>query len=173
MVVATGGDAIVQGDNGLAQRIYASPARFLIGRNITARILPADGDRSDYARWIARSPSRLWVGRNVTPSDLVVGAGVTDLPYFFRQQVPATVTFAPQPYFPEVSGAKFNAIFLARCNPLRQPVPDAQQGASEVGPIRARPPGRKPRRTGHPAANFTRVADFPDSVVFRFTACDG
>ena len=33
--------------------------------------------------------------------------------------------------------------------PLRQPVPDPQQAASEMGPIRARPPGRSPCRTGH------------------------
>ena len=87
MALATAGDAIVQGDNGTAQRIYASSARVLVGRNMTARVLPADGDRSDYARRIARSPRRLWVSRNVTPRDFVVGTGTMDLPYFFRQQV--------------------------------------------------------------------------------------
>ena len=113
MALATAGDAIVQGDTGTAQRIYGSAARVFVGRNMTARVLPADGDRSDYARRIARSPRRLWVSRNVTARDLVVGAGTMDLPYFFRQQVPATVSFSPQPYFPEISGTKFNAVFLA------------------------------------------------------------
>ena len=115
MALATAGDAIVQADTGTAQRLYASSARVLIGRNMTARVLPADGDRSDYARRIATSPRRLWVSRNVTSRDLVVGGGMMDLPYLFRQQVPATVSLSPQPYFPEISGAKFNAVFLARC----------------------------------------------------------
>ena len=173
MALATAGDAIVQGNNGTAQSIYASPARVLIGRNMTARLLPADGDRSDYARWIARSPRRLWVSRNVTPRDLVVGAGTMDLPYFFRQQVPATVSFSSQPYFPEVSGAKFNAIFLARCgrydnlylilSKLRRRW--GRFALDLVAGVLAEP--------GTPAANFLRVADLPDSVVFRFTACDG
>ena len=149
MTLATAGDAIVQADTGTAQRLYASSARVVVGRNMTARNLPADGDRSDYARRIARSPRRLWVSRNVTARDLVVGAGTMDLPFLFRQQVSATVSFSYQPYFPEISGAKFNAVFLARCRPLRQPVPDPQQASPEVGPIRARSLGRSPRGTGH------------------------
>ena len=44
IALATAGDAIVQGDTGTAQRIYGSAARVLVGRNMTARILPADGE---------------------------------------------------------------------------------------------------------------------------------
>ena len=61
--LATAGDAIVQGDTGTAQRIYASSARVLIGRNMTARIRVENS-----------SPRRRWVSRNVTPRDLVVGS---------------------------------------------------------------------------------------------------
>ena len=58
MTLATAGDAIVQADTGTAQRLYASSARVVVGRNMTARILPADGDRSDYSYRIARIPSQ-------------------------------------------------------------------------------------------------------------------
>ena len=157
--LATAGDAIVQGDNGTARRLYASSARVLVGRhmtvgrNMTARILPADGDRSHYDYRIANFPRRLWVSRNVTPRDLVVGAGTMDLPYLFRQQVPATVSFSP---FPEVSGAKFNAIFLARCDRYdnlylilsKLPSRDGADSRSTSWP-------EAPAEPGTPAANFS------------------
>ena len=171
--LATAGDAIVLGDNGTAQRIYASSARVLVGRNVTARILPADGDRSDYAYRIARSPRRLWVSRNVTPRDLVVGAGTMDLPYLFRQQVPATVSFSPGPNFPEVSGAKFNAIFLARCDRYDNLYLILSKLRRRWGRFALDLLAEAPAEPGTPAANFSRVADLPDSVVFRFTACEG
>ena len=173
MALATAGDAIVQGDNGTAQRIYASSARVLVGRNVTARILPADGDRSDYARWVENSPRRLWVSRNVTPRDLVVGAGTMDLPYLFRQQVPATVSFSPQPNFPEVSGAKFNAIFLARCDRYDNLYLILSKLRRRWGLFALDLLAEAPAEPGTPAANFSRVADLPDSIVFRFTACEG
>ena len=169
--LATAGDAIVQGDNGTAQRLYASSARVLVGRNMTARILPADGDRSHYAYRIANFPHRLWVSRNVTPRDLVVGAGTMDLPYFFRQQVPATVSFSP---FPEVSGAKFNAIFLARCGRYDNLYLILSKLPRGVGAdSRSTSWLEAPAEPGTPAANLSQmVADLPDSVVFRFTACE-
>ena len=173
MALATAGDAIVQGDNGTAQRIYASSARVLVGRNVTARILPADGDRSDYSYRIARSPRRLWVSRNVTPRDLVVGAGTVDLPYLFRQQVPATVSFSPQPNFPEVSGAEFNAIFLARCGRYDNLYLILSKLPRRWGRFALDLLAGAPAEPGTPAASFSRVADLPDSVVFRFTACEG
>ena len=171
--LATAGDAIVQGDNGTAQRIYASSARVLVGRNMTARILPADGDRSDYAYRIASSPRRLWVGRNVTPRDLVVGASTQDLSYLFRQQVPATVSFARQPSFPEVSGTKFNAIFLARCGRYDNLYLILRKLNLRWGRFALDLLAGIPAEPGTPAANFARVADLPDGVVFRFTACEG
>ena len=173
MALATAGDAIVQGDNGTAQRIYASSARVLVGRNVTARILPADGDRSDYSYRIARSPRRLWVSRNVTPRDLVVGAGTMDLPYLFRQQVPATVSFSSGPNFPEVSGAKFNAIFLARCDRYDNLYLILRKLRRRWGRFALDLLAEAPAEPGTPAANFSRVADLSDSVVFRFTACEG
>ena len=173
MALATAGDAIVQGDTGTAQRIYGSAARVLVGRNMTARILPADGDRSDYAYRIARSPRRLWVSRNVTPRDLIVGAGTMDLPYFFRQQVPASVSFSPQPKFPEIPGAKFNAIFLARCDRYDNLYLILSKLRRRWGRFAFDLLAEAPAEPGTPAANFSRVADLPDSVVFRFTACEG
>ena len=173
MTLATAGDAIVQADTGTAQRLYASSARVLIGRNMTARILPADGDRSDYARRIARSPRRLWVSRNVTARDLVVGAGTMDLPFLFRQQVPATVSFSYQPYFPEISGAKFNAVFLARCSRYDNLYLILRKLRRRWGRFALDLLAGSPTEPGTPAANFARVADLPDSVVFRFTACEG
>ena len=171
--LATAGDAIVQGDNGTAQRLYASSARVLVGRHMRARILPADGDRSHYAYRIARSPRRLWVSRNVTPRDLVVGAGTMDLPYLFRQQVPATVSFSAQPKFPEIPGAKFNAIFLARCDRYDNLYLILSKLPRGWGRFALDLLAEVPAEPGTPAANFSRVADLPDSVVFRFTACEG
>ena len=173
MALATAGDAIVQGHTGTAQRIYASSARVLVGRNMTARILPADGDRSDYAYRIANSPRRLWVSRNVMARDLVVSTGAMDLPYFFRQQVPATVSFSPQPYFPEISGAKFHAIFLARCDRYDNLYLILSKLPRGWGRFALDLLAEVPAEPGTPAANFSRIADLPDSVVFRFTACEG
>ena len=93
--LATTGDAIVQGDNGTAQRLYASSARVLVGRNMTARILPADGDRSDYAYAGLRTPlagsgSAVTLRRAISswaPAQWIS-------PIYFRQQVPATVSFS-------------------------------------------------------------------------------
>ena len=170
---ATSGDAIVQGDNGTAQRWYASSARILVGRNMTSRILPADGDRSDYAGRVKNSPRRLWVSRNITPRDLVVGARTNDLPYLFRQQVPATVSFSIQPYFPEISGAKFNAIFLARCDRYDNLYLILSKLRRRWGRFALDLLAGAPTEPGTPAANFSRVADLPDSVVFGFTACEG
>ena len=173
MTLATAGDAIVQADTGTAQRLYASSARVVVGRNMTARILPADGDRSDYSYRIAGSPRRLWVSRNVTPRDLVVSTGAMDLPYFFRQQVPATVSFSPQPYFPEISGATFNAILLARCGRYDNLYLILSKLRRRWGRFALDLLAGIPSEPGTPAANFARVADLPDSVVFRFTACEG
>ena len=173
MTLATAGDAIVQADTGTAQRLYASSARVVVGRNMTARTLPADGDRSDYSYRIAGSPRRLWVSRNVTPRNLVVSTGAMDLPYFFRQQVPATVSFSPQPYFPEVSGAKFNAIFLARCGRYDNLYLILSKLRRRWGRFALDLLAGSPTELGTPAANFARVADLPDSVVFRFIACEG
>ncbi len=173
MALATAGDAIVQADAGTAQRLYGSAARVLVGRNMTARILPADGDRSDYAFRIATSARRLWVSRNVTARDLVVSTGAMDLPYFFRQQVPATVSFSPQPYFPEISGAKFNAVFLARCDRYDNLYLILSKLPRRWGRFALDLLAGSPTEPGTPAANFARVIDLPDSVVFRFTACEG
>ena len=173
MALATAGDTIVQAHTGTAQRIYASSARVLVGRNMTARILPADGDRSDYTRRIAGSPRRLWVSRNVTARDLVVSTGAMDLPYFFRQQVPATVSFSPQPYFPEIPGAKFNAVFLARCDRYDNLYLILSKFRRRWGRFALDLLAGTPTEPGTPAASFSRVADLPDSVVFRFTACEG
>ena len=173
MALATAGDAIVQADTGTAQRLYASSARVVVGRNMTARNLPADGDRSDYARRIARSPRRLWVSRNVTARDLVVGAGTMDLPFLFRQQVPATVSFSYQPYFPEVSGTEFNAVFLARCDRYDNLYLILSKLRRRWGRFALDLLAGVPAEPGTPAANFARVADLPDGVVFRFTACEG
>ena len=173
MTLATAGDAIVQADTGTAQRLYASSARVVVGRNMTARNLPADGDRSDYARRIARSPRRLWVSRNVTARDLVVGAGTMDLPFLFRQQVPATVSFSYQPYFPEVSGTEFNAVFLARCDRYDNLYLILSKLRRRWGRFALDLLAGVPAEPGTPAANFARVADLPDGVVFRFTACEG
>ena len=173
MALATAGDAIVQADTGTAQRLYASSARVVVGRNMTARILPADGDRSDYSYRIATSPRRLWVSRNVTPRDLVVGTDMMDLPYFFRQQVPATVSFSPQPYFPEISGAKFNAVFLARCSRYDNLYLILSKVRRRWGRFALDLLAGTPAEPDAQAANFARVADLPDSIVFRFIACEG
>ena len=172
MLFGIAGDAVVLGDSALTQRVYASAARVLVGRNVTARSLPPNGDRSDLARWILTSPSRLWVGRNVTPRDLVVGAGTTDLPYFFRSQVPAAVSFSPYPYFARVSGTRFKALFLSRCGRydnmylILLKLPRAWGGFARGLLARA------PAAPGTPAANFALVADVADAMVYRFTACD-
>ena len=173
MALATAGDAIVQGDNGTAQRIYVSSAGLLVGRNMTARILPADGDRSDYSYRIANSPRRLWVSRHVTSRDLVVGTDTMDLPYYFRQRVPATVSFSPQPNAPEISGAKFNAVLLARCGRYDNLYLMLSKLPRRWGRFALDLVAEAPAEPGTPAANFSRVADLPDSVVFRFTACEG
>lgn len=171
LMLATAGDAIVQGDNATAQRLYVSPAQFVIGRNMTARVLPKNGDRSDYARRIASSPRRLWVSRNVTPRDLVVGADTMDLPYFFREQVPATVSFSLQPYFPEVTGTTINSVLIARCGRYDNLYLLLSKLPRRWGRFALDLLAGVPAEPGTPAANFTRVADLPDSVVFRFTAC--
>lgn len=172
MLVFTAGDAIVLGDSSGTQRIYASPARLVIGRNVTARALPPDGNRSDFARWIRTSPKRLWVGRNVTPRDLVVAAGAMDLPYFFRGQVPAAVSFSPYPYFARVSGTRFNAVFLARCARHDNSYLILSKLPRAWGGFARNLVNGAPAPPGSPAANFARIADLPDGVVFRFTACN-
>ena len=173
LALATGGDAIVQADSDTAQRLYGSSYRVLVGRNVTARILPEDGDRSDYAYRIATSPSGLWASRNLTPRDLVVGAGTTELPYFFRHQVPSTVSFSPQPYFPEISGARFNAVFLARCGRYDNLYLILSRLRRSWGRFALDLLAGSPAEPGTPAANFARVADLPDTIVFRFTGCGG
>ena len=173
LVLATVGDAIVQADTGTAQRLYGSSHRVLIGRNVTARILPEDGDRSDYAYRIATSPSGLWASRNLTPRDLVVGVGAVYYTYLFREQAPATVSFSPQPYFPEISGAKFNAVFLARCDRYDNLYLILSRLRRTWGRFALDLLAGSPAEPGTPAANFTRVADLPDGVVFRFTGCEG
>ena len=160
--LATAGDAIVQGDTGTAQRIYASSARVLIGRNMTARIRVENS-----------SPRRRWVSRNVTSRDLVVGASTVDLPYYFRQQVPATVSFSAPPYSPEISGAKLNAIFLARCGRYDNLYLILRKTTRGWGRFALDLLAGAPAEPGTPAANFSSAADLPDSVVFRFTACEG
>ena len=140
---------------------------------MTARILPVDGDRSDYAGRVKNSPRRLWVNRNVTPRDLVVGASTQDLSYLFRQQVPATVSFARQPYTPEISGATFNAIFLARCGRYDNLYLILRKLRLRWGRFPLDLLAGAPAESGTLAANFSRAADLPDSVVFRFTACEG
>ncbi len=140
--------------------------------NTFARRLPADGDRSDYARWVARSPLKLWVSRHVTSRDLVVGAYTVELSYFFRRQVPATVSFADQSYSPEVSGTKFNAIFLARCGRYDNLYLILSKLRLRWGRFALDLLAGAPAEPGTPAANFSRAADLPDGVVFRFTACE-
>ena len=173
MLFGIAGDAVVLGDGERTQSVYASPARVLIGRNVTARALPPNGDRSDFARWILASPSRVWLGSNVTARDFVVGAGTTDLPYFFRRQVPTAVSFSPYPYFARISGTRFNALFLARCGRyedmylILSKLPRAWGGFARDLLTRA------PAEPGTPAANFSLVADVEDGMIYRFTACDG
>ena len=173
LALATAGDAIVQADTGTAQRLYASSARVLVGRNVTARILPENGDRSDYAYRIATSPVGLWASRNLTARDLVVGPGTVYYNYFFREQVPETVSFSPQPYFPEISGAQFNAVFLARCDHYDNLYLFLSRRRRAWGSFALDLLAGRPAEPGTPAANFTRVADLPDSVVFRYTGCEG
>ena len=172
MALATAGDAIVQADAGTAQRLYASSARVLVGRNMTARSLPADGDRSDYAYRIAPYPRRLWVSRNVTPRDFVVSASAVELPYLFRQQVPSAVSFSAQPYFSEISGAKFQAVFLARCGRYDNLYLLLSKLPRSWGRFALDLLAGSPAEPGTPAASFARVDDLPDAVVFRFTACE-
>lgn len=171
LMLATAGDAIVQGDNATAQRLYESPAQFLIGRNMTARVLPENGDRSDFARRIESSSRRLWVSRNVTSRDFVVGTDTLDLPYFFRERVPATASFSLQPYFPEITGATFNSVFLARCGRYDNLYLILSKLPRRWGRFALDLLAGVPADPEAPAASFTRVADLPDSVVFRFTAC--
>ena len=95
-----------------------------------------------------------------------------DLPYLFRQQVPATVSLSPQPYFPEISGAKFNAVFLARCGRYNNLYLILSKLRRRWGRFALDLLAGTPAEPGTPAANFARVADLSDSVVFRFTACE-
>ena len=173
MLFAIAGDAVVLGDGDRTQRIYASHAKFLIGRNVRARALPPNGDRSDFARWVLASPRRQWVARSVTPRDLVVGAGTMDLPYFFRRQVPATVSFSPYPYFARVSGTRFNAVFAARCGRYENMYLILSKLPRAWGGFARNLVTGAPAPPGTPPANFERVADLADGMVFRFTACDG
>ena len=119
------------------------------------------------------SPRRRWVSRNVTSRDLVVGASTVDLPYYFRQQVPATVSFSAPPYSPEISGAKLNAIFLARCGRYDNLYLILRKTTRGWGRFALDLLAGAPAEPGTPAANFSSAADLPDSVVFRFTACEG
>ena len=171
MALATAGDLIVQGDHHFAQRIYASPARILIGQGMTARVLPPDGDRSDFAQHVATSPRRYWVSRNVTPQDFVAGTYTMDLPYFFRQQVPATVSVVAPPLYPEVSGAKLSAVFLARCERYDNLYLILVKLRRMWGRFVLDLISRTPPEPGTPAADYSLVADLPDSVVYRFSAC--
>ena len=173
LALATGGDAVVQADTDTAQRLYGSSYRVLVGRNVTARILPEDGDRSDFAYRIATSPSGLWAGRNLTPRDLLVGPGTVYYNYFFREQAPTTVSFSPQPYYPEISGAQFNAVFLARCDRYDNLYLILSKLRREWGRFALDLLAGRSAEPGSPAANFTRVADLRDGVVFRFTGCEG
>ena len=96
-----------------------------------------------------------------------------DLPYFFRQQVPASVSFGAQPKFPEIPGTKFNAIFLARCDRYDNLYLILSKLRRRWGRFALDVLAEAPAEPGTPAASFSRVADLPDSVVFRFTACEG
>ena len=168
MALATAGDLIVQGDHHFAQRIYTSPARILVGRGMTARVLPPDGDRSDFAQHVATSPRRLWVSRNVTPRDFVAGTYTVDLPYLFRQQVPVTLSVPPHP---EVTGAKLSAIFFARCERYDNLYLILVKLRRMWGRFVLDLISRTPPEPGTPAADYSLVADLPDSVVYRFSAC--
>ena len=173
MLFSAAGDAAVLGDLSRAQRIHASPARLLIGRNVTVRYLPPNGDRSDFARRILAYPRRLWVGRNVTPRDLVIGADTMDLPYLFRRQVPSTVSFSPYPYFARVSGTRVNAVFLARCGRYENMYLILSRLPGAWGGFARNLLTGAPVTPGTPPANFELVADMTDGVVYRFIACDG
>ena len=172
MLLSTAGDAVVLGDASTTRRIYDSPASLLIGRKATARALPPDGNRSDFARWIRTSPKRLWVGRNVTPRDLVVAADAMDLPYFFRGQVPATVSFSSYPYFVRVSGTRFSAVFRARCGRHDNSYLILSKLPRAWGGFARNLLSGAPAAPGSPPADFERIADLSDGAVFRFTACD-
>ena len=86
--------------------------------------------------------------------------------------MPATVSFARQPSFPEVSGAKFNAIFLARCGRYDNLDLILRKLNLRWGRFALDLLAGIPAEPGTPAANFARVADLTDGVVFRFTACE-
>ena len=171
--LATAGDAIVQADTGTAQRLYGSTVRVLAGSNVTARVLPADGDRSDYAYRIANSPRRLWVSRNVTSRDFVASTGGVDLPYLFRQQAPSAVSLSPPPYGPQISGTKLNAVFLARCGRYDNQYLILSRLRRPWGQFALDLVAGNPAEPSAPAGNFARVAELRDSVVFRFRACEG
>ena len=172
MAVAIAGDAIILGTNDLAERLYTSSATILMGRDYTGRMLSPDGDPSDFDRSL-RSPRRRWIARNVTSRDFVTGAGTVDLPYHLRQQVPATVSFSASPYTASISGAKFDAIFLARCGRYDNLYLILSKLPRGWGQFALDLAAGAPVQPGTPAANFLRVADLPESVIFRFTGCEG
>ena len=167
------GDGIVLASNDLAERLSTSPARTLVGRGYTARMLSPGRVPSDFDQRARRRHLNRWVANNVTPRDFVVGANTVSLPYYLRRQVPATVSFSPAPYTVSVSGAKFEAIFLARCGRHDNLYLILNKRPRGWGQFALDLVAGTPAEPGTPAAGFSRVADFPAVVIFRFTGCKG
>ena len=108
-------------------------------------------------RWIARLPSQT-LGqpehhvRTILSSALAWGIS----PISSGQKVPATVIVLTSIVLPGNLRREVQRHLSCPMQPLRQPVPDPQQAASEVGPIRARPPGRKPLQNRAPQPRSSR-----------------
>lgn len=134
-----------------------------------ARVLAAGPHRSDMWR-INRSPLLSWVGSHVDSRDFVVGTDVTEVPYFFRH-APVTVSLTYYPYFQRVSGTRIAALFRARCGRFDDMYLLLRKSGRDYGGfVRGLLSGR-PGDSGSPRAGFSRVADLPDGMVFRFAAC--
>ena len=128
-------------------------------------VLAQGRDVSDAAR-MARSPMLLWANENVGENDFVVGAAITEFPYYVPRITSAVVVYG-YPYSPVVGGDKIAAIVRHRCGRFDNFYMFAKRDGGRYGPY------LDGLISGKPAADAVKVAEFADGAVYRLTHCDG
>ena len=128
-------------------------------------VLAQGRDVSDAAR-MARSPMLLWANENVGENDFVVGAAITEFPYYVPRITSAVVVYG-YPYSPVVGGDKIAAIVRHRCGRFDNFYMFAKRDGGRYGPY------LDGLTAGKPAADAVKVAEFADGAVYRLTHCDG
>ena len=147
----------------LAAGIFALALAGGIARD--REVLAQGRDVSDAAR-SARSAMLLWAKENVGENDFVIGAAITEFPYYLPRITSAVVVYG-YPYSPVVGEDKIAAIVRHRCGRFDNFYMFAKRDGGRYGPY------LDGLISGKPAADAVKVAEFADGAVYRLTHCDG